>query len=418
MTASKARQLPPASIELDEDLQAEAQMKIKVSASDPDRIFVQFQKDTPLLDGHCIAIDAGRRKWKIGYWKNPRLLVVDRFCTDLAVVPTSNVVREEAPASPAGGSRKGFLSRNKAIISEKNRITITIQGKTYTTGTRAQKLGGERGLGQKKTDDLIQRVLCALTLNSIMSGTVYLILAIPFEGEGDWQTQENIAFETVAGRHVWESDKGAHDVTIVPYIAPEAFYADKAPRLLDDEYPDWEKLPHYVFDFGDQTYIKAAFGYDLAQGGVYFDSDLSECHDGYGLSLFYKYVAEAAGIGSSEDAVFVEAVNRWHDEDTADRPLPSAIVTIDDKRFFACQEGKISLDDPITIALDRYKKDIFSRTKFAPGFRHFMLAGGGTYWIGEFFCEEYSWAESFIPPVPDLLNILGQSRSFREAFAS
>jgi hypothetical protein len=409
MTASKARQLPPG---IDEELQAEAPMKIKVSNNDPDRIFIQFQKDTPLMDGHCMAIDAGRRKWKIGYWKNSKLLVIDRFCTDLATVPTANI----AEAAPAATNRKGFLSRNKASISEKNRVTITYQGDTYTTGVRAQKLKGDRELGQKKTVNLLQRVLCALTLHGIMEGKVYLMLGIPFEGENNWQMEEALAFKTVAGDHVWQSDKGAHEVEIIPFIAPEAFHADKAPRLLDDEYPDWEKIPRYVFDFGDQTFIKAAFGYDHAQGGVYFDSDLSECHDGFGLSLFYKYVAENAKIGSSEDPVFVEAVNRWEDEDSPDHPLPPSIIEADGQRFFACQHGKVSLDGPISQALDRYLTEIFKLTNFAPGFRHFMVVGGGAYWVAEQFCAKYSWAESFSPEIPDLCNILGQAKSFREAF--
>lgn len=419
MTAGKARQLPPSVELVDEELQAEAPMRIKISANDPDRLFVQFQKDSPLMDGHCISIDAGRRKWKIGYWKNPKLLIIDRFCTDLATIP-ANSKPSNPPGNPrANGVRQGFLSRNKANISEKNRVTITYQGKTYATGTRAQKLGGERGLGEKKTVNLLERVLCALTLHGIMSGKVYLILTIPFEGEDDWQTQETIAFNAIAGRQVWESDKGGHDVEIVPFIAPEAFYADRYPRLLDAGYPDWEKVPRYVFDFGDQTFIKAAFGFDYAQGGTFFDADLSECFDGYGLSLFYKYVAEKARIGSSEDPAFVEAVNRWFDKDSPDHPLPSFLV--DDEngdRWFVCQEGKFSLETPINLALDQYQSDIFKLTKFSPGFTHFLVVGGGANWVGERFCQEYSWAESFVPELPDLANIIGQSKSFQQVFVN
>ncbi len=185
---TKARQLPPSADFVDETLEAESPMRLKASTTDPDRLFVQFQKDAPLLDGHCLSIDAGRRKWKIGYWKSPRLLIIDRLSTDLAVV--ENTPNKNNQEQPGGQVRKGFLARNKEIISEKNRITITYQNQTYATGLKAQKLKGERGLGQKKTRDLLQRVLCALTLHGITSGKVYLNLAIPFEGVNEWETQE------------------------------------------------------------------------------------------------------------------------------------------------------------------------------------------------------------------------------------
>lgn len=390
MTVGKARQLPPSVQLVDESfLEQDAAMTIKFSSTDKDRAIIQLARPSELPEGHCLGIDLGRSYMKISYWKDKSTIFIDKLSTSLAEVL--------AATSSAGKSK--FLSRNQSNIAAKNRISVTYLDKTYTAALRAQKLGGSKGLGQKKTVDLLPRILCALTLHKIKSGKVNLILSIPFEGDSDWTTQEQLAAKAIEGKRTWKSDEGVHEVEIEVLIVPESFYAEKFPRLSDADYPDWEETPHYVFDFGYQTFIKAAFGFDEINGSSYFDADLSECHDGYGLSRFYGYVAAECGWSDPEDSFFINAVNN-------------------NEAVFISPQGEFQLSNAIATAANRYLQEVIALTKPAPGFRHFQIVGGGAYRFGEEFCSHFPWAESFVTELPELANIIGQAFSLPNEFNS
>jgi len=193
MSTSKAKALPAANLglvqftdEKDDIDPADSAMQIKLSSSDPDRAIIKLARPEALPDGHNVCMDMGRRFIKIAYWKNPSTIVIDKMPTELADVPAEKNL---------GVAKSKFLARNQKKVAAKNRVSITYLDKTYTAALRAQKLGGKRGLGEKKTKDLLPRVLCALTLHEIKEGKVNLILTIPFEGASDWATQEAMANE-------------------------------------------------------------------------------------------------------------------------------------------------------------------------------------------------------------------------------
>jgi hypothetical protein len=368
-------------------LEQDASMTIKFSSTDKDRAIIQLARPANLPEGHCIGIDLGRSYMKIAYWKDSRSIFIDKLSTNLA----------EVPAAPPSASKSKFLSKNQGNIAAKNRISVTYLDKTYTAALRAQKLGGTKGLGQKKTVDLLPRVLCALTLHKVMEGKVKLILSIPFEGDLDWAAQEQLAAKAIEGGRTWRSDEGLHEVEIEVLVVPESFYAEKFPRLSDSDYPDWEAIPHYVFDMGYQTFIKAAFGFDEINGSAYFDADLSECHDGYGLSRFYGYVANQCGWDDPEDAFFINAVNN-------------------NDATFVSPKGEFELTAAIATAADQYLKEIVALAKPAPGFQHFQIVGGGAYRFGPSFCEHFPWAECFVTDLSELVNIIGQALSLPDEF--
>lgn len=395
------RQLPP-SVQLvdEEDLEQDASMTIKLSANDKSRAIIQLAKPVNLPDGTCIMVDLSRSKLKTGYYKNPMTIFVDQLATEFTDnVPTPVTSDSQASDKP----KKGFLGRNQAKVSEKNNITVTHLGKTFSMGGRAQKLGGSRGLGQKKTTNILERVLCVLAFYKITSGNVYLIMSIPFEGGSDWETQENLALAAVEGTKLFTSypKEGAldHEVKIVPSVVPETFYAEKYPRLCDSEYPNWEEENHYVYDIGYQTFIKAAFSFDETTSELYFDADLSECHDGFGLSRYYKYAADKCGYEQPEDPLFIEAVNKK-------------------EAIFETSEGKYDLSSAIPMAHAQYFSELLSKSKLARGFTKFSVVGGGAHDFGEELCEAYPRCESFVAELPALGNVIGGVLSLPIEFAN
>lgn len=395
------RQLPPAVQLVDEDyLEQDASMTIKLSANDKSRAIVQLAKPVSLPDGICIMLDLSRSEIKVGFYKNNMTIFVDKLATEFTDnVPTPVASDNQASDKP----KKGFLGRNQAKVSEKNNITVTYLGKTFSMGGRAQKLGGSRGLGEKKTVNILERVLCVLAFYKITSGNVYLIMSIPFEGGSDWETQEELALTAVEGTKLFTSypkeGKLAHEVTIIPSVVPETFYAEKYPRLCDSEYPNWEKENHYVFDIGYQTFIKAAFTFDETTSELYFDSDLSECHDGLGLSRYYGYVADQCGYKQPEDPLFIKSVN-------------------DKEPIFKTSTGEYNLSNAIPVAQARYSSELLSKSKLAPGFAKFLVVGGGTHDFGEGLCEVFPHCESFVVELPELANVIGGVLSLPIEFAN
>ena len=369
----------------------DSMMQIKFSSSDPDRAIIKLTKPVTLPEGHNVCIDMGRRYMKIAYWRDAYTIIIDKLPTELAEVPAANSV--------VGASKSKFLAKNQQKVATKNRVSITYLDKTYTAALRAQKLGGSRGLGQKKTVDLLPRVLIALTLHGIKSGEVNLILNVPFEGTSDWETQEEAAIQIVSGQRIWTSDNCLHEVKINPAVVPESFYAEKFPRLSDSDSPNWEELDHYVFDLGYQTFLRSAFSFDPISQTSYFDGDLSACYDGCGLSLYYKYTAIECGYGeeNAEDPAFIEAVNR-------------------EEEVFVCHKGKFPLKNAIATASDRYLKKIIELASPSPSIVHFQVVGGGAYKFGESFCQHFEYAESFVTDLPDLANIIGQAISLPTEF--
>jgi hypothetical protein len=396
MTKTKA--LPAANVvqmtdEFDNIDQVDSTMQIRLSSSDPDRAIIKLTKPVALPDGHNICIDMGRRFMKIAYWRDSQTIIIDKLPTELAEVPAANSV--------GSASKSKFLAKNQAKVATKNRVSITYLDKTYTAALRAQKLGGSRGLGEKKTVNLLPRVLCALTLHGVKQGQVNLILTIPFEGASDWATQEEKAAQIVDGQRVWKSDAGVHDVQISTAVVPESFYAEKFPRLSSSDFPDWDEIDHHVFDFGYQTFLKSTFVFDPIMQASSFDPDLSECHDGYGLNLYYKYAAIDCGYGeeNAEDPAFIEAVNR-------------------EDEVFVCHKGRFPLSNAITTASDRYLKEILKLANPSPNIVHFQVVGGGAYRFGQAFCDHFEYAESFVTDLPDLANIIGQAISLPNEFNS
>ena len=391
---TKPRQLPPSSVQLvdQEYLEQDASMVIKLSSNDKSRAIIQLAKPVSLPDGVCLMVDVSRSEIKVGFYKNNITVFVDKLATELTDV-----------ALPGVQAKKGFLGRNQAKVSEKNNITVTYLDKTFSMGGRAQKLGGSRGLGQKKTVNLLERVLCILAFYKIATGNVYLILSIPFEGDSDWSTQETLALKTVEGQKVFtsypEEEKLLHDVEIIPSIVPETYYAQKYPRLCDSEYHNWEEENHYVFDIGYQTFIKAAFTFDETSGELYFDSDLSECHDKYGLSRYYGYVAEECSYGEPENPLFIKAVNNK-------------------EKVFTTSEGEYNLSDALPVAQTRYFSELLKLSKLAPGFAKFLVVGGGTHDFGEKLCDAFPHCASFVVELPELANVIGGALSLPVEFAN
>lgn len=390
---SKVRQLPPSVVEFSEEEPEKESMQIKFVTRDKSQALVTLPYSVDLPDGHNMSITLGRNEGKISYWKSNNSFLIDKLKTHL--IESDGEIH---PASSAEESEpRGFLSRNRSKVALRNRLAVSYLGKTYATALQAQKMGGKRGVGEKKTINLLPRVLCALTLHKITSGVVNLILAIPFEGNQDWEAQEALAIQSVEGRRSWVSSDGTrHEVAINCCVFPESYHAELLPRLPGfEDYPDWSGENHQVNDLGHQTFIKTIYLHDPVTGACEFDPDLSECHDGYGMSRFYGYVATACGYEDPEDQDFIEAVNNK-------------------KRVFETAEKGYELSNAISTSADKFLNELVAIGGPKRGFFKVQMIGGGAYDFGDALCSHYKRIEYFIPELPELADVIGMSLSLPE----
>lgn len=328
-----------------------------------------------------IAIDLGTLFNKDGFL----------FSDETAYVEKVENFLSEVEAQPRGSSSKrgSFSQRNRRSV--KSELIINYHGKSYALGKQGIITGGQTNLDKDKTDDVILRVLFALTLYEIgkTGEEIHLSIAIPFESAKDFDRKETKIRNAIGSEISWGTADGMRKAKIKTLkVDPEDYHAELFSRLYSTDSPNFEDQDRATIGLGFRT---CNLGIIAADG--YYDDVRSRSFDGKGTSLFYEWVANEIGLRDWNCAQFIQAVNAGA---STFRPQGS--------------DEELEIKEAIELATGWYVDEILKLIKkHTPSeVERFVICGGGALKFGDKLINQLSWGESVVCPEADIANSLGQ----------
>lgn len=320
-----------------------------------------------------IAIDLGTLFTKAGMLDNCEVAYVEKVENFLSEVSSSR------------SRLKGSFSRK----SGKNDLTVTYQGRCYSLGKSGIISGGQTNLETDKTDNVIPRILVALTLYDVgikENEEIILCVAIDYKNEKDFARKDKIIKKAVENGLTWGTNSSARKVKVKQLIVtPEDYDAEAFNRLITDDELGFEDSDRATIGIGFRT-----LNLGIITSDGYFDDERSTSFDGKGTSLFYQWIASELGIENWNTPEFINGVNSG-----SYRPRG--------------ESEEIDMKDAIALATGWYMEEIMRLVQehIPSEIQKFVIPGGGAIKFGSLL-KENLWGETAICPKADVANCLGQ----------
>ena len=320
-----------------------------------------------------IGIDLGTLWAKAGLLNNPEIAYVEKVENFLSEV----------------SSTKNRLKGSFCRKSGKSDLTVTYQGKCYSLGKSGTITGGQTNLETDKTDNIIPRILVALTLYDIgikENEEIILSVAIDYKSEKDFTRKDKIIKKAVENGLTWGTNNGARKVRIKELtVSPEDYHAELFSRLVSEDAPNFEDDDRATIGIGFRT-----LNLGIITSDGYFDDVRSISFDGKGTCLFYQWVASELDIGNWNTPEFINGVNSG-----SFRPRG--------------ESEEIDLTDALALASGWYTEEIMGLIKqhIPSEIQKFVIPGGGAIKFGSLL-KQNLWGETAICPKSDIANCLGQ----------
>lgn len=332
-----------------------------------------------------ISIDLGTLFTKNGYLSSAEIAYVEK---------TENFL-SEVSGSRRNSTKKGsFASRNRKAA--KSDLTITYQGRSYSLGKSGAITGGTTNLESDKTDNVVLRIIFALTLYEIGKKAewkegeegeeIHLTVAIDFANKRNFDKKEKIIRDAVGAGLTWGTSEGIYKVKPKTLkVDPEDYHAELFSRLVSADAINFEDEDRATIGIGFRT-----LNLGIITSDGYFDDERSRSFDGKGTSLFYEWVASEIDLENWNTPEFINGVNNG-----SFRPQG--------------EEEEIDLTDAIALASGWYLEEIMGLIKkHTPSeIERFVICGGGAIKFG-LLLKKRLWGESAVCPKPDVANSLGQ----------
>jgi hypothetical protein len=332
-----------------------------------------------------ISVDLGTLFTKNGYLSSSEIAYVEK---------TENFLSEVSGLRRNSVKKGSFSQRNRKAA--KSDLTITYQGRSYSLGKSGAITGGTTNLESDKTDNVVLRILFALTLYEIgkkdewkedeEGQEIHLTVSIDFTSKRDFDKKEQIIRNAVGAGLTWGTSEGIYKVKPKTLkVDPEDYHAELFSRLVSADAINFEDEDRATIGIGFRT-----LNLGIITSDGYFDDERSRSFDGKGTSLFYEWVASEIDLENWNTPEFINGVNNG-----SFRPQG--------------EEEEIDLTDAIALASGWYLEEIMGLIKkHTPSeIERFVICGGGAIKFG-LLLKKRLWGESVVCPKPDIANSLGQ----------
>ncbi|MDJ0733943.1 MAG: ParM/StbA family protein [Nostocaceae cyanobacterium] len=246
-------------------------------------------------------------------------------------------------------------------------LWLEYQGNGFAVGQLAADFGANLGVGQSKVEDALVKVLaCAGYFN--LKDDISVVVGLPYLSQGQFESEKNQLISQLSGPHImnFRGEQVSLNITKV-WVMPEGYgsllWCEAQPKQVAST-PDFTKLSAAIVDIGHQT-IDC-----LMVDNFRFARGASKSED-FGMSEFYKLVADEIEGADSQSLALISAVNRPKG-DRFYRPRGASKPT--------------NLDDFLPNLTEQFSREICNKVlEWLPErVTDVILTGGG----GEFFWED------------------------------
>jgi plasmid segregation protein ParM len=320
----------------------------RVTASTP--INVNVNKPAGISGKNILSVDLGRTSTKT---------CVSREPGNVAFISAN--VKQMSIEEVRGGV---FESRATDPLMD---LWLEYQGSGYAVGQLAADFGANLGVGQSKVEDALVKVLAAAGYFKLKD-EFSVVLGLPFLSLDQFEKEKAQMISLITGPHVmnFRGESVSFNISKV-WVMPEGYgsllWSEAQPNKAPTS-PDFTKISVGIVDIGHQTIdFLMVDNFRFARGASQSEN--------FGMSEFYKIVAEEITGADSQSLALISAVNKPKGE-----------------RFYRPKGASkpTNLDDFLPNLTEQFSREICSRVLawLPERVTDVIITGGG----GQFFWED------------------------------